>query len=833
MIQTFEIAIPLNLNQIFSYYFDEDIDFQLQIGKRVLIDFNNKQMTGFIVGVSDRESIDELKPVMEIIDESPIFSKELLELAKWISEYYFASLGETLKAFLPQGMTVKSKIILQGTVAIDYDYNNLEKRAKNQFKIVSYLNQFEKPVSKSYLEKELGMKISNSQLESLKIAGLIDFWEETAETIKVKTEKAIKFDTNLINSIEYETKISKLESKRKAQYALLIKLLDLFYESNDLIRLETLNKVLNRSLIKKLADDNYFEIIEIEKILTNVFKDKVFSKDESEFELNIEQKEIAEDIKKDLHSQKHNIHLIFGVTGSGKTLIYSDVIKECVALGKTALLLVPEIALTPQLTDRFQFIFPDSVAILHSKMSEYERFNEWIKIKRGETKIVIGARSALFAPLENLGVIIVDEEHDSSYKQDSPNPKYNGRDSAIVRAGLENCTVILGSATPSMESYYNALNGRYIFHKLEKRADNATLPLIEIVDLIDSKKKGQIEVAGISNMMMGKINEQIKKKKGVILLQNRRGFASFVECFDCGNVPQCKNCDVTLTFHKAKNKLICHYCGYTETFNLTCKVCGNKELKEVGIGTQMIEKELEEYYTSKNMEVNIDRLDLDSTAKLNSNRKILNKFQEGKIDILVGTQMLAKGLDIQRVTLVGVVNTDIQLYMQDFRAGERTFQLLTQVAGRAGRSQEMKGEVIFQSNNPNHFVLECAQEHDFEKFYISEIEHRKALNYPPFFRFIKLEISSEDENLCVKHADYIYNCIPETDFLIKFKPTIPAIGRVKNRFRRVVILKSNKELDKSNKKTHLVLAKVKEKYETNIKNNNVRLNIDIDSFSGL
>jgi primosomal protein N' (replication factor Y) len=534
-----------------------------------------------------------------------------------------------------------------------------------------------------------------------------------------------------------------------------------------------------------------------------------------------------------MDSGEFKTFLIYGVTGSGKTLVYLHNIRKAINSGKGVLILVPEISLTPQLIDRFEKSFAGMVSILHSKMTDYERVYSWRQIASGKVKIVLGARSALFAPIQNLGIIIVDEEHEQSYKQESPAPRYNARDAAIVRAKNENAVIVLGSATPSIESMYNTMNGKYELLNLKQRADGAEMPFVRVIDMIDSMKKGKV-INSFSKVLLDMIEDRLAKNEGVILFQNRRGFSTVLICKSCAHTPECIHCSIKLTYHKSRNILKCHYCGYTVTTPNSCLACEDGEYEISGYGTQRIEQELKEYLESKNIQTNIERLDLDSTTAKDSQRRILERFYTGETSILVGTQMVAKGLNFDRVTLVGVINSDIQLFMPDFRASERTFQLLTQVSGRAGRKRGMLGQVIIQTYNADNYAIKYAAAADYIGFYNREIEIRFNSFYPPFTRFITLEFYGTEEDKTANYASTFRAYLPKSSNDIEILgPVIPTIFKMRNNFRRVIIIKSLKDKDKSGAFTRNLIRKALAACSLKFSIGTVMMKIDIDSFAGV
>ena len=502
--------------------------------------------------------------------------------------------------------------------------------------------------------------------------------------------------------------------------------------------------------------------------------------------------------------------LLHGVTGSGKTEVYMELIEKMLACGKTSIVLVPEISLTPQLVERFKRRFTESIAILHSRLSEGEKYDEYRKISRGEVKIVIGARSAVFAPLKNIGLFVIDEEHTSSYKQENM-PRYNAIDIAIERSLNHNSLVVLGSATPSLTTYAKALKGLYVLVTLPHRIGNKTLPNVTLVDMNREKKKND----HFSKELINLINDRLSKKEQIILLLNRRGYSSFVSCSNCGYVSKCPSCDITLTYHKSSNMLRCHYCGYAQKYSINCNNCHEDSMKNLGVGTEKIEEELHNLFACK-----VVRMDYDTTSKKGSHEKIINDFKDQKYDILLGTQMIAKGLDFANVTLVGVINADTSLMLPNYKSSEDTFQLLCQVSGRSGRGDK-KGDVIIQTFNPDHYAIYLAKNHDYLNFFKQEMNIRKKLNYPPYYYLVSLKIISNDYSLAVKEAnkvaEYLKNNLKTSIIL---GPSVSNVFKINNNYRFQVIIKYKKD-----DTLYGVLEKLIDYYKSNHK---VKIDIDFN-----
>ena len=537
-----------------------------------------------------------------------------------------------------------------------------------------------------------------------------------------------------------------------------------------------------------------------------------------------EEQQIAYDsIKQDIEENKFERFLLYGVTGSGKTEVYLQLIKKALEIGKTAIVLVPEISLTPQMLDRFISRFgKEEIAVLHSKLSIGERYDEWNRIKEKKARIIIGARSAIFAPIENIGIIIIDEEHDTSYKSESI-PKYDAKEIAKKIAQENNCPLLLGSATPDLVTYYNAKQGKIRLLELSKRANNSKLPNVEVVDMKMELANGNRSMLSVS--LYNAIENNLKQKKQTILFLNRRGYSTFIMCRECGYTVKCKNCNISMTYHRVENKLKCHYCGYEENVVTICPNCHSTKIRYFGTGTQKLEQEIHKLFP----QASTIRMDIDTVTKKNSHEEILNKFKNENIDILIGTQMVVKGHHFPNVTLVGVVAADSSLNIDDYRANERTFQILTQVAGRAGREQ-LEGQVIIQTYNPDNFSIICAKEQNYNMFYDTEIVLRKQLNYPPFCDIILIGFNSLSENEILEATKTVYKYLKEKlneqEFTI-LKPMPSPIDKIQNRYRWRIIIKGNM----TNEANIILNNCLKEIYEANFKNTRISIDINPNNLS--
>ena len=578
-------------------------------------------------------------------------------------------------------------------------------------------------------------------------------------------------------------------------------------------QLEIINKLCN----KKLKIDELD--VSTTRINTLVNKNIIIEKKVEEYRLNIENKDVnkiklneeQQRVVDDVISYKHyQPFLLHGVTGSGKTEVYMEIIADKLKQGKTSIVLLPEISLTPQIVDRFLKRFGSRIAILHSRLSDGEKYDEYRKISRGEVDIVIGARSAIFAPLKNIGAIIIDEEHSTTYKQEN-NPKYNAIDVALIRAKTHDAVVVLGSATPSLESFSKALKGIYKLEKLEHRANGQVMPNIEIVDMNKEKNK----MSNFSKLLHDKIIEKLSNNEQIILFLNRRGYASFVMCSNCGYVEKCPNCDISLTYHKSSETLRCHYCGYGNKLNIMCPECHEKSLKPLGTGTEKIEEEIEKEFNAK-----VIGMDLDTTSKKGAYVKIINDFKDHKYDILLGTQMISKGLDFPNVTLVGVINSDISLMFPNFRSSEYTYQLLSQVSGRSGRGK-IPGDVIIQTRNPDHYAIKYAKTNNYIGFYKEEMKIRRTLSYSPYYYLVSIKVISKKYELARDESSKIGSYLKQNlNNSIVLGPSIANVFKINNNFRFNLIIKYKQESN-----LYKTLEEILDHYKSF---NNIKIDIDIN-----
>ena len=713
-----EVAIGLPVFKTFHYRIPEKMKDSLQIGMRVLVPFKGRKVTGFTINLLDhpRNGLEEkLLEVNDLLDEVPLIDPQMLRFYRWISDYYLYPLGEVIKTGLPPGLQLKSELILSLT------QNGMESLTQGGLepikeKVFKEIGRCGKVSLKKILKLFLG-EVSRSQLFSWKRKGLLNIDAEIeGKEVKPKFEKVVQYQggepPQPISKKQAEI-LNWIKEKGEISYSELSK------------RFKSPSKPIQSLQAKGLLSLSRREVCRDLSVRSEL---KSYPKPEP----TSDQEAILGEILKGIRSKRFSPFLIYGVTGSGKTEIYLRAIEEVLIQGQEAIVLVPEISLTPQLLSRFIDRFGKNLALLHSGLGRGERYDQWRRIWKGEVKIAMGARSAIFAPFKNLGIIIVDEEHDPSYKQEEK-LKYHARDVAVVRAKQAEATLLLGSATPSLESFYNAEKGKFHLLNLPERIGGKPLPRVEIVDV---RKEGGL----LSEKLRAALQQNIEDKKQSLLFLNRRGFANFILCPDCGLTFKCPNCSVTLTYHLRDRSLRCHYCDYRIQAPGDCPKCQGHRLQGMGIGTERLEQEIKSLFP----ETQVGRMDRDTTSRRRSHLQILKRLESGSIDILVGTQMIVKGHDFPNVTFVGVVSADTSLHFPDFRSSERTFQLLTQVAGRAGRG-EVLGEVVIQTFNPDHYSILRAKDHDYVGFYQEEIQFRRALEYPPFSRFINFRLVGNSE----------------------------------------------------------------------------------------
>lgn len=780
----------------FDYIIPTRLQSMVQVGMRVIVPFGSRTIQGYVMQVTDKPDgnidIAKLKEIKEIQDIKPELTEELIQLTEWYNNYFVTKRISMLEVMLPSAIKAKYTKVFS---IVDAD-------AVPESLKVKFDKGGQYPYKEAQYNDDLG------QIVPLLKKGIVSEMTLLSQNVSKKKQRAV----SIIEGFDYESVLDSLE-KSKKQYELYAYLLDERHHTVLLKDLEDMgfSKSSIDTLMRKGFVEKYDAIVE-----RDPFETRVFEQDQKQ-QLTGEQQEAYKSILESIQAHQQRTYLLHGVTGSGKTEVYLQTIEEVLKLGRQAMMLVPEIALTPQMVLRFKRRFGDEVAVLHSGLSKGERYDEWQKIRDGKASVSVGARSSVFAPFKNLGMIIIDEEHESSYKQEDY-PRYQARDIAQWRSQYHKCPLILGSATPSLETYARAEKGVYELLSLPSRVNQQALPEIEIVDMRAELSSGNRSM--FSEQLRKSIQQRLDKNEQIVLFLNRRGYASFMLCRDCGHVPQCPNCDISLTYHKSTDQLKCHYCGHQEVPPNKCPNCESEHIRQVGTGTQRVEELLQEAF----QEARIIRMDVDTTSRKGAHEKLLDDFGAGKGDILLGTQMIAKGLDFPNITLVGVLNADTMLNLPDFRASERTYQLLTQVSGRAGR-HEKEGEVIIQTYNPEHYAIKDVQANDYMAFFNKEMNYRKMGKYPPYFFLINFTIAHKEMKKVMEASKHIHKILLQhlTDKALVLGPSPAALSRINNEYRFQILVKY-----KSEPALHEALKYLDDYYHDQYLKEKLSLKIDIN-----
>lgn len=800
-----DIAFPTPVRSPFTYAVPTELQSAVQVGIRVFVPLRNRFAIGVITKLHENKPSFKTLPIKSLLDHKPVLSTALFQLADWIHRYYFCSFGEAFQAMVPSGMNYQSIKMIRAMDSSFAEINQI------QLSFLQHLKaHYQLPLSDALAAFK---DFSGQDLIQLEESGLIEIWEEPKVKSKQATEltwvwcdseskkKAKDFVESQPKFLKWHSAISSLLCSNLP--ATTTELDDLTCTSANLKRVELQGFIKREERVKSYSNSFYaFEPSNIRA-------------------LNEEQFRAYDCIKPYITKAKHHVFLLKGITGSGKTEVYIHAIKTCLEMGKGAIVLVPEIALTPQTVRRFFEIFGDSIAVLHSRLTDSERLFAWNELQKGRKTIAIGPRSAVFAPIKDLGLIIVDEEHDNSYKQEDPAPRYNGRDAAIMRGFLEKVPVVLGSATPSLVSWHKVKEQKFELLELKSRHAGAFLPKVELVDLVKYKSamRGPIAVS-----LFLAIQKALNQKEQIILLLNRRGYAPYLMCTDCGSIQECPNCSVSLTYHKPSKAYRCHYCGYGRFETSPCTSCHNPKLTMMGAGTQKIEEEIAELFP----DARILRMDQDTTRGKHAHRDITEAFRKQEYDILIGTQLVSKGLDFPNVTVVGVINTDTELAFPSYKAHERMFQLLSQVAGRSGRGSK-PGLVFFQSWKPDKIALEAAQKHDYELFAKSELLQREEVEYPPFSKIVELTFTGKKAEETGNAAQLFFDCtkihVPNWPIL---GPAPSTINKIDREFYWDLVLKLHPEM-----KTHGIeelLNRIFKEYELKRSSNfsTIRITVRVD-----
>ena len=810
-----EVILPLFIAKTYTYRVPAEWNEHVEVGKRVIVQFGrNKIYSAVVYRISSEAPLKyEAKYILNVIDEEPILAKEQLDIWEWMSSYYMCYIGEVMQAALPAALKMASETKIVASDDADLDRSTLSDKAWLVMDALDVAGE----LTVNDIIKLLGQKTVFPLLKSLFDKGHILISEEIKDRFKAKRKSFLEFAEEFQDERGKRLLLDSLNRAHKQQDAV-IGFMQLRKTKQEVSKTEVMEAAgVSSSIISSLIDKGVF--IVNEKVVSRFEGDDL--EITGEFKFNEKQQQAYTQITEEF--KQKDVVLLHGVTASGKTQIYIRLIEEVVRQGKNALFLLPEIALTAQITERLRVHFGDKLGVYHSRFNDNERAEVWYKVRKGEFNVIVGARSSVFLPFKNLGLIVVDEEHEVSYKQFDPAPRYHARDTAIFLAHAQQAKVVLGSATPSIESYYNARSGKYGLVELKERFGETQLPEISIVNISEEGRKEQM-FSYFSAMLLNSINDALKEKEQVILFQNRRGHTPFVQCNSCGWVAKCVNCDVSLTYHKASDQMHCHYCGHNEPPVQICPACGMSHIESKGFGTERVEEELELLLPH----ARIGRLDLDSTKGKYGFDKVITAFDEHEFDILIGTQMVAKGLDFGKVNLIGIVNADSMINFPDFRAFERAFSLFSQVAGRAGRRQK-QGRVIIQTHTPNHRVLEQVIAHDYESMFMTEVKERKNYQYPPFYRLIRVDVRHTDIQVVHYSASKLASLLRVQLGERVLGPEPPLVSRIRNYFIQTITLKVERNSVSIVKVKELIRSSIQQ-FEMDKHNKGIRLSIDVDPY---
>lgn len=816
MLYFIEVVLPLAVSKTFTYKVSEAEYHYIQIGMRVAVPFGRTKIYTALVfdKTNTPPQLYEAKEIHQILDEKPVVNLRQVEHWKWIASYYMCSLGEVFRSALPSGYILESETIISAKENAKIDFDELK---DDEYLILEALKS-QSSITVEDVTKILGKKTVFPIINRLLAKGAILFQEEISEQYKPKLVRYIRLQEEFLQQ-ERLVELLEVLSKAKKQRELVLHYFQLQAREKAPISVKKLIETSGSTsaIIKSLVNKTIFEEYYIAQ--DRVTFDKV---DDSQFTLSEAQQLAFNSIQENFKS--FDVNLLHGVTASGKTEIYIKLLEQYIKKEKQVLFLLPEIALTTQLVQRLTAYFGNEVAVFHSKYTNNERIEVWNQVLENspKAKVVIGVRSALFLPFSNLGCIIVDEEHEQTFKQQDPAPRYHARDAAIVLAKQHGAKVVLGSATPSLETYYNVQSKKYGLTELKVRYGNVVLPEIQLVDLKDKYFRKKMS-GHFSDELLEAITETLSKGEQVILFQNRRGFSPYVECMTCGHVPYCPSCNVSLTYYKFKNQLRCHYCGHSIANPTHCHSCQSVDVTSKGFGTEQIEMELKTLFPEKN----IGRMDQDTTRGKFGFEKLIDSFKNREIDVLVGTQMLAKGLDFYNVTLVGILNADNLLNQPNFRAYERAYQMMMQVSGRAGRS-EKKGKVVIQTYNLYHNTIQQVLGNDYLGMYKEQIYERQNFKYPPFFRLVKLTMKHRDFDKLKEGSLWLYNVLSQNLEMPVLGPEEPAINRIRNEYIRTIMVKIPVHKYLGNTKKNI--AKVLKSFEAVPQYRSIKVKVDVDVY---
>ncbi|MDC1355608.1 primosomal protein N' [Flavobacteriaceae bacterium] len=812
-----DVILPLSLERNFTYAITKaEADF-IKIGVRVAVPFGkSKVYTGLVYSIHDNEpTAYDAKSIHSILDESAVVNPFQFKLWEWMSSYYLCSMGEIMRAALPNAFLLESETIISLNPTSGFDVTMFK---DDEYLVYEALQQ-QSSLKVEEINAIIDRKNSFPVLKRLLDQNVIALDQELLEKYKPKLIRCVRLHPNYQHENGLQDLIENLKNASKQREIVL----SYFNLANSTKQIKVadlkLKSKATSTQIKTLIDKQVFEEYHFQTDRIQ-FQN---SEDDASKELNLHQITALDEI--DQAFETYTTVLLHGVTSSGKTELYVKKIEAILEQGKQALYLVPEIALTSQLVQRLEKYFGNQIAVYHSRYSQNERLEVWNHVLNNSenARVVIGARSSIFLPFSNLGLVIIDEEHEQSYKQFDPSPRYHARDTAIVLAGLYQAKTLLGSATPSIESFYNATKeNKFGYVALTKRFNNVLMPEIELVDLTDKYKRKRM-TGHFSDRLITEIKAALDMDSQVILFQNRRGYSPVVSCNTCGHTPECPNCDVSLTFHQYKNQLRCHYCSHTIAMQQFCGACGGVDIDSKGFGTEQIQQEVELLFP----EAKVARMDLDTTRGKYSYDRIISSFENKEVDILVGTQMVTKGLDFRHVKLVGVLNADQLINFPDFRAHERSFQLLQQVAGRAGRT-DTRGKVIIQSYNPHHTILQQVSINDYQSMFVEQLEDRRIYKYPPYCRLIKLTLKHKDYNKVNEGAEWLATSLRHVFNANVLGPEFPVVSRIRNQYHKNILIKIPQ--NQSLTKTKSVLQKIKLRFLSTRDFRAVRLLINVDNY---
>ena len=813
-----DVILPIPIERLFTYSITRAEFDYIKSGMRVAVPFGKSKIYTAIVHNTHQNppEVYEAKEIHQILDEFPLVTQYQIKLWSWIANYYMCTLGDVLRASLPSAFLLESETIISLNNSTTIDDSQLKDDEFLVFEALQHQSALKVNEINNILDKNNILPVLKRLLE--KKAIVVE--EEIFEKYKPKLIRYVKLNADYSSDEALQQLLENLTRAPK-QSDVVMALFSLSVMTTKPIKVSELKAKSNASSaqIKTLIDKQILEeyFIKTDRIQYSGTENK------SVKTLNNHQENTLNSIVQSF--KKHNVTLLHGVTSSGKTEIYVKLIEDIIKSEKQVLYLVPEIALTTQLVNRLQYYFGDQIAIYHSKYSLNERVEVWNNVLKNsdKAKIIIGARSSVLLPFNNLGLIIVDEEHDQSYKQFDPAPRYHARDTAIVLANLFGVKTLLGSATPSIESYFNAVREqKYGFVELKRRYNDILMPEIELVNIKD-KHKRKLMKGHFSNRLIEEMTEALQEDQQIILFQNRRGFAPIVECTTCGHSPQCTNCDVSLTFHQFKNQLRCHYCGYNISMLQNCLACGSVDLDSKGFGTEQIEEEVKQLFP----DYKVGRMDLDTTRGKYGYEKIITAFEQQEIDILVGTQMLTKGLDFRNVKLVGIMNADNMLNFPDFRAHERSFQLMLQVAGRAGRTAK-RGKVLIQTYNPYHKILQQVSNNDYVSMFNEQLDERYNYKYPPIFRIIKITLKHKDYNKVNTGADWLAKSLTQIFKVNVLGPEFPPVSRIRNQYHKNILIKIPEKQSLS--KTKEAILKIKNSFMSVKDFRSIKVILNVDNY---